>query len=64
MAANDYLIDPPNSLTVGDRRVVLYTHDERPIVRQAGFRCVQTTGVNPPLSDNTQRRPKPKKGKR
>lgn len=64
MANNEYLIDPPGTITVNDRRVVLYTHDERPIVRQAGFRGAQTTGVNPPLSDNTQRRPKPKKAKR
>lgn len=28
------------------------------------MRHVQTTGTCPPLSDNTQRRPKPKKGKR
>lgn len=62
MAMHDDIIDPPHSLTVDDRRVVLYTHDDRPLFRPVGFRGVQTTGVNPPLSDNGQRRPKPKKG--
>lgn len=66
MAQHDDVIDPPQSYVVDfERRAVLYTADGKALVRQAGFvRGVQTTGVNAPLSDNTQRRPRPKKGKR
>ena len=61
--SHDDVIDPPGHYTVEfERRPVLYTHDGKALVRQAGFRCVQTTGTNPPLHDNTQRRPKPRKG--
>ena len=65
MAVHDDIIDPPNSFTVDhERKPVLYTHDGKALYRQAGFRGVQTTGTNPPLSDNTQRRPPKKGGKR
>ena len=64
MAMHDDRIDPPNTMTVDHaRRPLLYLADGTAMVRQVGFRCVQTTGTNPPLSDNTQRRP-PKKGKK
>lgn len=59
----DDVINPPDSVTVDHDRVpVLWTHDGRPLVRQAGFRCTQTTGTNPPLHDNTSRRKPGKKG--
>ena len=63
MAMHDDVIDPPQSFTVDfERKPILYTADGKALVRQAGFaRGVQTTGVNPPLHDNTSRRPKPKK---
>lgn len=54
MANHDGLIDPPNSFTVTDRRVVLWTHDERPLVRQAGF-CMQTSSGAPQFSDGTRK---------
>jgi hypothetical protein len=64
------IISPPASMTVDhDNTPRLYLADGTPLVRQAGFtagdrmRHVQTSGTNPPLHDNTQRRP-PKKGKR
>jgi hypothetical protein len=64
------IISPPASMTVDhEHKPRLFLADGTPLVRQAGFtaggsmRHVQTTGTNPPLSDNTQRRP-PKKGKR
>lgn len=66
--SSDDIIPPPSHYTVEhDHRPVLYTADGKALVRQAGFtagRSVQTTTVCPPLSDNTQRRPKPKKGKK
>jgi hypothetical protein len=37
-AGQDDVIPPPTSVTVwDDRPVLLWTHDERPIVRKAGF---------------------------
>jgi hypothetical protein len=37
-AGQDDVIPPPSTVTVwDDRPVVLWTHDERPIVRKAGF---------------------------
>lgn len=59
------IIAPPSSFTVDhDHKPVLYTAEGKALVRQAGFtagRHVQGSGVCPPLSDNTSRRPKPKK---
>jgi hypothetical protein len=62
------IVPPPASFTVAhEHKPVLYTAEGKALVRQSGFtagdRHVQTTGTNPPLHDNTQRRP-PKKGKR
>lgn len=66
--SDEFLIPPPNSMTVDHaRRAVLYTADGRALMRCAGFKPqgvnMQTTGTNPPLSDNTNRKPT-KKGKR
>jgi hypothetical protein len=37
-AGQDDVIPPPSTVTVWDDRVVLlWTHDERPIVRRTGF---------------------------
>lgn len=61
--SDEFLIPPPSNHTVDfERRVVLYTPDGNALVRQAGFRGVQTTTTNPPLHDNTKRRP-PRGGK-
>ena len=60
--SDEFLLLPPNSLTVLDGRHILYAADGTPLKRQIGF-AMQTTGTNPPLSDNTARRP-PKGGKK
>ena len=64
MARNDDIIDPPHTFTVEDQNTpLLWLPDGTPLRRQIGFRAMQTTGANPPLSDNTSRKPKGK-GKR
>ena len=58
----DDVLPPPNSATVeGERRVVLYDHSGRPLVRMIGFQpevSMQTRGTFKELHDS--RRPKPK----
>lgn len=60
MSADD-ILPPPNSATVeGERRVVLYDHVGRPLVRMIGFQpwvSMQTRGTFPALNE---KRPKPK----
>lgn len=59
--SDEFLIPPPSNVTVEhEHRVRLWTADGQPLVRRAGFRpsAIQTTGTNPPLSDNTRRKPK------
>lgn len=64
MARNDDTIDPPHTFMVEDHhKPVLWLPDGTPLRRQIGFRAMQTTGTNPPLSDNVSRKPKGK-GKR
>lgn len=65
MADDDYVIRPPETVhTLSEpNRVVLYTADGRPLVRQIGFRTMaQTSTTFPQLTKSGKKGGKGKRG--